>query len=192
MVLYVTAVPQLELVDMAEGLLVNIDVPDLARAVAFYTEAFGLTVTRRFGADGVELSGWPVRVYLLRKPAGTIGASTNPRRYDRHWTPVHLDVVGTTYQPHSPMPWRPARLPRHRSGLRTGAGSWSWAIRSVTGSVSSSSSAAVTTKSPSPATDQTAGRAYAGDIALARRVASSARARSRRSSNRATRERVFG
>ena len=78
---------------MAEGLLVNIDVPDLARAVAFYTEAFGLTVTRRFGADGVELSGWPVRVYLLRKPAGTIGASTNPRRYDRHWTPVHLDVV---------------------------------------------------------------------------------------------------
>jgi predicted enzyme related to lactoylglutathione lyase len=78
---------------MAEGLLVNIDVPDLARAVTFYTEAFCLTVTRRFGAHGVELSGWPARVYLLRKPEGSIGAGTSPRRYDRHWTPVHLDVV---------------------------------------------------------------------------------------------------
>jgi predicted enzyme related to lactoylglutathione lyase len=29
---------------MANDLLVNIDVPDLARAVAFYASAFGLTV----------------------------------------------------------------------------------------------------------------------------------------------------
>jgi predicted enzyme related to lactoylglutathione lyase len=78
---------------MAEGLLVNIDVPDLARAVAFYTQAFGLTVTRRLGAGGAELSGWPVRVYLLQKPEGSIGAGDSARRYDRHWTPVHLDVV---------------------------------------------------------------------------------------------------
>jgi predicted enzyme related to lactoylglutathione lyase len=49
---------------MPTGLLVNIDVPELARAVAFYTEAFGLTVTRRFGTEGAELSGWPVRLYL--------------------------------------------------------------------------------------------------------------------------------
>ena len=74
-------------------LLVNIDVPDLARAVAFYGEAFGLAVTRRFGAGGAELGGWPVRLYLLEKPEGSIGAGTQPRRYDRHWTPVHLDVV---------------------------------------------------------------------------------------------------
>jgi uncharacterized glyoxalase superfamily protein PhnB len=74
-------------------LLVNIDVPDLARAIAFYCDAFGLMVTRRFGAGGAELSGWPVRIYLLEKPEGSIGAGTQPRRYDRHWTPVHLDVV---------------------------------------------------------------------------------------------------
>ena len=74
-------------------LLVNIDVPDLARAVAFYGEAFGLAVTRRFGAGGAELGGWPIRLYLLEKPEGSIGAGTQPRRYDRHWTPVHLDVV---------------------------------------------------------------------------------------------------
>lgn len=74
-------------------LLVNIDVPDLDRAVAFYTEAFGLAVTRRLGAGAAELSGWPVRLYLLEKPAGSSGAGGEPRRYERHWTPVHLDVV---------------------------------------------------------------------------------------------------
>jgi predicted enzyme related to lactoylglutathione lyase len=74
-------------------LLVNIDVPDLTAAIAFYTEAFGLTVTRRFGAVAAELGGWPVPVYLLQKPEATIGAGQSPRRYDRHWTPVHLDIV---------------------------------------------------------------------------------------------------
>src|SRR5258708_24374370 len=74
-------------------LLVNIDVSDIERAVAFYTKAFGLTVTRRFGADAVELSGWPARLYLLQKPEGSPGAGSSLRRYDRHWTPVHLDVV---------------------------------------------------------------------------------------------------
>jgi predicted enzyme related to lactoylglutathione lyase len=75
------------------SVLINIDVPDLAPAVAFYTEAFGLTVTRRFGDGGAELSGWPAAVYLLEKPAGTMGAGDQPRAYGRHWTPVHLDVV---------------------------------------------------------------------------------------------------
>jgi len=37
------------------NILINIDLPDLAIAIAFYTEAFGLTVTRRFGANGAEL-----------------------------------------------------------------------------------------------------------------------------------------
>jgi len=74
-------------------LLVNIDVPDLGRAVAFYTAAFGLTVSRRFGAEGAELSGWPVRLYLLQKPEGSVGAGESQRRYERHWTPVHLDIV---------------------------------------------------------------------------------------------------
>jgi predicted enzyme related to lactoylglutathione lyase len=68
-------------------------VPDLAAAITFYGDAFGLTVTRGFGADGTELSGWPVRLYLLQKPAGSLGAAADSRRHDWHWTPVHLDVV---------------------------------------------------------------------------------------------------
>ena len=74
-------------------LLVNIDVPDVAAAERFYVEAFGLRPTRRFGEEGVELSGWPAKLYLLQKAAGTVGAGGDVRRYERHWSPVHLDVV---------------------------------------------------------------------------------------------------
>jgi lactoylglutathione lyase len=74
-------------------LLVNIDVPDLAAAERFYVEAFGLAATRRFGAEGVELGGLPVPIYLLEKAEGTLGAGNDLRRYRRHWSPVHLDLV---------------------------------------------------------------------------------------------------
>jgi predicted enzyme related to lactoylglutathione lyase len=75
------------------SLLLNIDVPDVEAGVRFYAEAFGLRVGRRFGADFVELLGWPAPVYLLTKKAGTVGAGGDLRRYERHWTPVHPDVV---------------------------------------------------------------------------------------------------
>ncbi len=75
------------------SLLLNIDVPDVETGVRFYTTAFGLTVGRRFGTDFVELLGWPAAVYLLTKKAGTVGAGGDLRRYDRHWTPVHPDIV---------------------------------------------------------------------------------------------------
>ena len=74
-------------------MLVNIDVPDLKQAVAFYTQAFGLEVRRRAGQGGAELTGWPVPVWLLEKAAGTVAAPGCPRAYERHWTPVHLDIV---------------------------------------------------------------------------------------------------
>jgi predicted enzyme related to lactoylglutathione lyase len=75
------------------SLLINIDVPDAEAAARFYTAAFGLEVGRRFGKDFVELLGWESPVYLLSKSAGTVGAGGDLRRYERHWTPFHLDVV---------------------------------------------------------------------------------------------------
>ena len=77
------------------GLLINIDVPDIAAGEAFYTEALGLSVGRRFGADFVELIGRDAPLYLLKKDGGTsIGpAGGDTRRYSRHWTPVHADIV---------------------------------------------------------------------------------------------------
>ena len=76
-------------------LLVNIDVDDLDKAVAFYTAALGLRVGRRFGAGPVELLGGSSPLYLLLNEAGTPAsvATQQVRSYDRHWTPVHLDFV---------------------------------------------------------------------------------------------------
>lgn len=76
-------------------MLVNIDVPDLARAEAFYTAAFGLRPGRRIGAEVLELLGAPVPIYLLQKAAGTspVPGGTQVRSYQRHWCPVHLDIV---------------------------------------------------------------------------------------------------
>jgi predicted enzyme related to lactoylglutathione lyase len=73
--------------------LINIDVPDAESGVRFYRAAFGLKVGRRFGNDFVELLGWEAPVYLLAKKAGTAGAGGDLRRYERHWTPFHLDIV---------------------------------------------------------------------------------------------------
>lgn len=75
------------------ALLLNIDVPDLAAAERFYTSAFDLVVSRRFGEGFIELRGWPAAVYLLKKAAGTLGAGAEARRYGRHWTPIHFDVA---------------------------------------------------------------------------------------------------
>jgi predicted enzyme related to lactoylglutathione lyase len=74
-------------------ILLNLDVDDLDRALAFYVAAFGLTPARRFGDDVVELLGAGAPLYLLRKAAGSTGAGTTPRAYTRHWMPLHIDVV---------------------------------------------------------------------------------------------------
>jgi catechol 2,3-dioxygenase-like lactoylglutathione lyase family enzyme len=78
------------------GLRVCIDVDVLDRGVEFYTRALGLTPGRRSGHEWVELLGAPVPLDLLAKPPGTAALPSGTRQlrdYERHWTPVHLDVV---------------------------------------------------------------------------------------------------
>jgi predicted enzyme related to lactoylglutathione lyase len=78
-------------------LRVCIDVDDLERGIAFYTQVFGLKPGRRFGDKGAELLGGSAPIDLLAKPAGSPACSGSPplRDYGRHWTPVHLDFVVT-------------------------------------------------------------------------------------------------
>jgi predicted enzyme related to lactoylglutathione lyase len=78
-------------------LLINLDVDDIERAVAFYTEGLGLHVGRRFDKEFVELLGAEAPLYLLRKSAGSapFAGAGQGRSYARHWTPVHLDFVVT-------------------------------------------------------------------------------------------------
>jgi predicted enzyme related to lactoylglutathione lyase len=74
--------------------LVNIDVPDLEKGIAFYRDGIGLVLNRRLFAGTVaEMVGGSSTIYLLAKPADTSASSQAalPRVYRRHWTPVHLD-----------------------------------------------------------------------------------------------------
>lgn len=75
------------------NLLLNIDVPDLAAAQAFYVAAYGLQPARRFGDDAVELLGAGAPIYLLHKAGHGNAAGDAMRDYGRHWTPLHCDVV---------------------------------------------------------------------------------------------------
>ncbi|MBL0952115.1 MAG: VOC family protein [Pseudomonas sp.] len=77
-------------------LLLNLDVPDLPAAVAFYRQAFGLTVGRElFDGTVVEMLGAGVPLYLLHKAAATGPCPRKgaQRDYRRHWMPLHLDLV---------------------------------------------------------------------------------------------------
>lgn len=75
--------------------IVNIDVPELAPAIAFYTSALGLSLSRVIEDDVAELFGASSIIYLLQKPPGSPAATciAQGRDYARHWTPVHMDFV---------------------------------------------------------------------------------------------------
>ena len=75
--------------------LVNLDVDDIDRAVAFYTTALELYVGRRFDNGFVELLGAEAPIYLLQKERGSppFSGAEQGRSYARHWTPLHLDFV---------------------------------------------------------------------------------------------------
>jgi predicted enzyme related to lactoylglutathione lyase len=77
-------------------LLVNIDVPDVDAAIAFYQQGLGLRLRRRlFDGTVAEMQGARAPLYLLEKPPGShpIPGATDARDYARHWTPVHLDFA---------------------------------------------------------------------------------------------------
>lgn len=73
---------------------VSIDVPDLEAGLRFYVSVFGFVeVARPFPALAI-LDANNVTVCLLEKPAGSTPSpgGKETRRYDRHWTPVHVDL----------------------------------------------------------------------------------------------------
>ena len=76
-------------------LRICIDVDDIPRAIAFYTNGLGLQIGRRLHDDWVEILGAGSPIDLLLNAAGTQPIKGNPvvRSYRRHWTPVHLDFV---------------------------------------------------------------------------------------------------
>ena len=70
-----------------------VDVPDLARGIRFYADAFGFSmVSEPYPGVAVLIAG-EAKITLLEKRERTKSSPNTQdlRRYDRHWTPVHLD-----------------------------------------------------------------------------------------------------
>ena len=72
---------------------VSIDVPRLDEGLLFYRDALGLAEIARPVATYVILECGNSQIGLIEKSAGSKPArgSDEVRRYERHWTPVHID-----------------------------------------------------------------------------------------------------
>ena len=70
-----------------------IDVPDMARGVRFYEDAFGFSKASEPYPGVAVLKAGDMAITLLAKSEGSKPSphAQDVRRYHRHWTPVHLD-----------------------------------------------------------------------------------------------------
>lgn len=73
---------------------VSIDVPALDEGLRFYGEVFGFLETARPFPSMAILDANNVTVCMHEKVAGTKSSAlgSEARHYERHWTPVHLDL----------------------------------------------------------------------------------------------------
>jgi predicted enzyme related to lactoylglutathione lyase len=71
----------------------SIDVPDLEKGLEFYGTVFGFKeISRPFESMAI-LDANNMTICMHAKAAGTKSSKRGgPRDYERHWTPVHLDV----------------------------------------------------------------------------------------------------
>lgn len=72
---------------------VSIDVPRLDDGLRFYRDALGLAEVARPVPTYAILQCGAAQIGLFEKPAGSSPAkgADDVRRYERHWTPVHID-----------------------------------------------------------------------------------------------------
>ncbi|MFW7379782.1 MAG: VOC family protein [Oligoflexus sp.] len=73
---------------------ISIDVPNLDAGLKFYYQMFGFLETARPFPTMAILDANNVTVCMHEKASGSKSSSgsTDQRRYERHWTPVHLDL----------------------------------------------------------------------------------------------------
>ncbi|MEK6638164.1 MAG: VOC family protein [Pseudomonadota bacterium] len=73
--------------------MVTIDVPSLDEGLHFYRDALGMAEVTRPIVSYAILQCGSSKLGLMEKSAGSKPAegSVDVRRYERHWTPVHID-----------------------------------------------------------------------------------------------------
>ena len=78
------------------ALSISIDVPDMPKAVAFYTQALGCEPVREHNEKWVVIGANGVEIHLQTKAEGSAPIpleDADGRKYARHWTPIHLDFL---------------------------------------------------------------------------------------------------
>ncbi len=77
------------------SVIINIDAPDVDLAEMFYADGLGLERVRRlFGGKLAEMRLDGQLFHILPKEEDSQAfVGVEPRRFARHWTPVHLDFV---------------------------------------------------------------------------------------------------
>jgi len=72
---------------------VSIDVPSIDDGLKFFGKVFGFVESSRPHPGYAMLTAGDSTIGLLAKPAGSSPAegSSDVRKYERHWTPVHMD-----------------------------------------------------------------------------------------------------
>jgi catechol 2,3-dioxygenase-like lactoylglutathione lyase family enzyme len=79
---------------------VSVDVPSIEEGLRFYGAVFGFTKLAEPYPGVAVLGTGTSKLLLLEKGAGTCPcpAPGAERRYDRHWTPVHIDFHVDDFQ----------------------------------------------------------------------------------------------
>jgi predicted enzyme related to lactoylglutathione lyase len=72
----------------------SIDVPVLEDGLTFYSRVFGFIETARPFPTMAILDAGNLTVCMHQKATGSTSSpgSSDARRYQRHWTPVHMDL----------------------------------------------------------------------------------------------------
>jgi predicted enzyme related to lactoylglutathione lyase len=72
----------------------SVDVPSLGEGVRFYSEAFGFTKVAEPIPGMAVLRAGNTELCVLEKAPGSVPstATEETRHYERHWTPVHMDL----------------------------------------------------------------------------------------------------
>lgn len=78
-----------------EKVALSIDVPDVESGIDFFTAGLGFRKLRAEPSGTAVLEAGGMEIWLLQRDDGTLAVpeSDIQRTYQRHWAPIHLDVV---------------------------------------------------------------------------------------------------
>ncbi len=73
----------------------SMDVPDVPAAELFFSRGLGFKKLRNEPPNAVVMDAGGLELWLLSRAEGSVAVPNKElsRSYQRHWTPIHLDVL---------------------------------------------------------------------------------------------------